>query len=171
MTIKISVVKGNVVSQSDCDGVINSANEYLIAGGGVCGAIYKAAGPELEPFTKKLAPLRLGRAVASPGFNLHTRWIIHTRGPKFHEDPDPPQNLAKALESAVLLADQLEVQRLAIPAISTGVYGYPVSEAAAILIGVVARLSYQVRTIREFRFVLFGGDAYQTFRDVANQVR
>ncbi len=101
----MSLVQGKILEQTDCDGIVNSANEYLIAGGGVFGAIYREAGPRLEPFTKQLAPLGLGRAVASPGFNLRTRWIIHTRGPKFHEDSDPTTNLAKALKSAVKLAD------------------------------------------------------------------
>jgi len=167
MASKVSIVQGNIITQSDCDGIVNAANEYLIAGGGVCGAIYKAAGPELEPFTKKLAPLRLGCAVASPGFNLSARWIIHTRGPKFHEDPDPPQNLAKALESAVLLADQLGVQRLAVPAISTGIYGYPVSEAASILLRVGFSLGDQVNTLSEIRFVLFDDSTYRCFRTAA----
>ena len=167
MLSELSVVQGNIVAQRDCDGVVNSANQYLIAGGGVCGAIYRAAGPELEPFTKRLAPLGLGCAVASPGFTLGARWIIHTRGPKFHEDPDPPQNLAKALESAVLLADQLGVQRLAIPAISTGVYGYPIREAASILVDVGLALIDRASTLSEIRFVLLDRDFYQIFRDLA----
>ena len=163
MASKVSIVQGNIITQSDCDGIVNAANEYLIAGGGVCGAIYKAAGPELEPFTKKLAPLRLGCAVASPGFNLSARWIIHTRGPKFHTDPDPARNLAAALESAVRLANQLEVQCLAVPAISTGIYGYPVREAASILIRVAHSLREELTELTEVRFVLFDSNAYSIF--------
>ncbi len=64
----ITVALGDILEQGDCDGVVNSANSYLIAGGGVCGAVYKAAGPDLERYTKRLAPLAVGQAVASPGF-------------------------------------------------------------------------------------------------------
>ncbi len=161
----MSLAQGNILEQTDCDGIVNSANEYLIAGGGVCGAIYRAAGPRLEPFTKQLAPLGLGCAVASPGFNLSARWIFHTRGPKYHEDPEPPINLAKALKSAVELADQLGVQRLAVPAISTGVYGYPVSEAASILLCAGLGLIDRTSTLSEIRFVLIDDRTYRKFKE------
>ena len=161
--LKVTAVNGNILAQTDCDGIVNSANEYLVAGSGVCGAIYKAAGAELEPFTKRLAPLGLGCAVASPAFNIYARWIIHTRGPKFHTDPDPPRNLAAALESATRLANQLGVQRLAVPAISTGIYGYPVREAASILIRVSHSLREELTELTEVRFVLFDSNAYSIF--------
>ena len=152
---QITVVHGNIVRQLDCDAVVNSANEYLIAGGGVCGAIYRAAGHALEPHTKRMAPLELGEAVISPGFQLAARWIIHTRGPKYHEDPDPPRHLAQALESAIRLADQNEVTRLAVPAISMGIYSYPAEEAAPILIRAAIDLCPTVTHLTEIRFVLF----------------
>jgi O-acetyl-ADP-ribose deacetylase (regulator of RNase III) len=109
---EVTAVEGDLLLQLDCDAIVNSANEYLIAGGGVCGAIYRAAGPELEPYTRRLAPLALGEAVISPGFKLSARWIAHTRGPKYYEDPDPPRHLAQALTSAIRLADQNRVTRL-----------------------------------------------------------
>ena len=141
--------------QFDCDAIVNSANEYLIAGGGVCGAIYRAAGRELEPYTKRLAPLGLGESVISPGFELTARWIIHTRGPKYHTDPHPPRHLAQALKSAIRLADQNRVTRVAVPAISMGIYGYPVEEAVPILVEKALVLSSAVNHLKEIRFVLF----------------
>jgi len=142
------------VRQLDCDALVNSANEYLIAGGGVCGAIYRAAGPELEPYTRRLAPLELGEAVISPGFQLAARWIIHARGPKYHEDPDPPRHLAQALESAIRLADQNRVERLAVPALSMGIYGYPPEEAVPVLTEKALYLARVVTHLKEIRFVL-----------------
>ncbi len=151
---QVTVVHGDIVRQLDCDAVVNSANEYLIAGGGVCGAIYRAAGPALEPHTKRMAPLELGEAVISPGFELTARWIIHTRGPKYHEDPDPPRHLVQSLESAIRLADQNRVTRVAVPAISMGIYGYPVEEAVPILVEKALVLSSVVNHLKEIRFVL-----------------
>ena len=151
---QITVVQGDIVRQFDCEAIVNSANEYLIAGGGVCGAIYRAAGRELEPYTKRLAPLGLGESVISPGFELTARWIIHTRGPKYHTDPDPPRHLAQALESAIRLADQNRVTRVAVPAISMGIYGYPVEEAVPMIVEKALVLSSAVNHLKEIRFVL-----------------
>ncbi len=152
-TAQITAVLGDLLKQTDCDGLVNSANAYLIAGGGVCGAIYKAAGPELERYTRPLAPLGLGEAIASPGFNIPAT-LFHTRGPKYHEDPDPPANLAKALESAVRLADAQKIRRLAVPAISTGIYGYPIDEAVPILVDRAFYLVPKLIHLIEIRFAV-----------------
>ncbi|MFN9941300.1 MAG: macro domain-containing protein, partial [bacterium] len=98
----ITVVTGNIVGQPDCDGVVNAANASLMAGSGVCGAIHAAAGPRLEPFARRFAPLRVGDALATPGFDLPgCRLIIHTVGPKYFDDRDPPIPLARAMQSAI----------------------------------------------------------------------
>jgi O-acetyl-ADP-ribose deacetylase (regulator of RNase III) len=161
--MRITAIRGNILRQPDCDGIVNSANEHLIAGGGVCGAIYKAAGPELEPYTRKLAPLALGEAIVSPGFKLDAKWIVHARGPRYYEDEDPPRNLRSALASAIRLADVTGVRKLAVPAISTGIYGYPVADAATILIGAARQLSRAVGVLVEVRFVLIDDAAHQAF--------
>lgn len=163
-TAQFTVVLGDILKQTDCDGLVNSANAYLIAGGGVCGAIYKAAGPELERYTRPLAPLGLGEAIASPGFEIPTK-LFHTRGPKYHEDPDPPANLARALESAVRLADTHEIRRLAVPAISTGIYGYPIDEAVPILVKTAFYIAEQLTHLREIRFVVLDSSLYQMFSE------
>ena len=151
--IKISVVKGNIVSQPDCDAIVNAANKNLRAGSGVCGAIYDAAGPLLEPFSVKLAPLAVGEAVATPAFGLACRYIIHTLGPRYLFDEDPPGNLAKALRSTILLADENSVKRLAMPAISTGVYAYPAEEAVPIIVETAKALLDRLNNLEEIRFV------------------
>ncbi len=150
----ISVVKGNIVSQPDCDAVVNAANKNLRAGSGVCGAIYDAAGPLLEPFSIKLAPLAVGEAVATPAFGLACRYIIHTLGPRYLFDEDPPGNLAKSVRSAILLADENGVKKLAMPAISTGVYGYPAEEAVPIIVKAANETLDKLKSIEETRFVV-----------------
>ena len=152
----ITVIKGNIVSQPDCDAVVNAANKNLRAGSGVCDAIYGAAGPLLEPFSVKLAPLAVGEAVATPAFGLGCRYIIHTLGPRYRFDEDPPGNLARAVRSAILLADENGVKRLAIPAISTGVYAYPAEEAVPIIVGAARSLVNQLHSLEEIRFVASG---------------
>jgi O-acetyl-ADP-ribose deacetylase (regulator of RNase III) len=161
-TAQVTVVLGDILKQTDCDGLVNSANAYLIAGGGVCGAIYKAAGPELERYTRPLAPLGLGEAIASPGFNIPAT-LFHTRGPKYHEDPNPPANLARALESAVRLADAKKIRRLAVPAISTGIYGYPIDEAVPILVKTAFQLTPNLSHLQEIRFTVVDAMLYQKF--------
>ena len=160
----ITALKGNIVAQMDCDGIVNSANAHLIAGSGVCGAIYKAAGPQLEPYTAPLAPLHLGEALASPAFELGCRYIIHTRGPKYFEDPDPPANLAKCIRNAIALADQTGLVRLAVPAISTGVYGYPVAEAVPIMVKAAYETAGTVTCLEEIRFVVVSDDLLELFQ-------
>ena len=123
--MRLTAVLGNIVKQPDCDAIVNSANQNMRAGSGVCGAIYKAAGPALEPYSSKLAPLGLGEAVLTPGFNLPNRYVIHTRGPKYFFDDAPPDNLSKAMRNTLLLAEEHHLPRVAVPAISMGVFAYP----------------------------------------------
>ena len=159
---EVTVVLGDILRQADCDGLVNSANAYLIAGGGVCGAIYKAAGPELERYTRPLAPLGLGETIASPGFEIPAK-LFHTRGPKYHEDPDPLANLVSALESAVRLADAHQIRRLAVPAISMGIHGYPIDEATPILVKTAFQLAPNLSHLREIRFTVVDVMLYQIF--------
>ena len=154
MSVLFSVAHGDIAQQPDCDAVVNAANKNLRAGSGVCGAIYAAAGPLLEPFSMKLAPLAVGEAVATPAFNMHYRYIIHTLGPKYLFDEDPPGNLAMAVRSAILLADENGVKRLAMPAISTGVYAYPAEEAVPIIVQAAKELAGRLTSLEEIRFVV-----------------
>ena len=164
-TVQITVVLGDILKQADCDGLVNSANAYLIAGGGVCGAIYKAAGPELERYTRPLAPLGLGEAIASPGFRIAAT-LFHTRAPKYHEDPDPPANLARALASAVRRADDHQIRRLAVPALSMGIYRYPIDEAVPILVKTAFELAPTLSHLQEIRFTVVDATLYKHFCEV-----
>lgn len=167
----ISVVLGNIVRQSDCDAVVNAANKNLRAGSGVCGAIYDAAGPLLEPFSVKLAPLAVGEAVATPAFGLGCRFIIHALGPKYRLDEDPSGNLSRAVRSAILLADENGAKRLAMPAISTGVYGYPPEKAVPIIVKAAGETLGKLTNIEEIRFVVSSNLMLAIFRNALKAVR
>jgi len=134
MPTKVTVSLGSIIEQPDCDAIVNSANSNLRAGSGVCGVIYRAAGPELEPYTMQLAPLGLGKAIVSPGFDLAPQSIIHVKGPHFMLDPNPEEYLAKAMQAVIDLAEESGFQRIAVPAISTGVFKFPIDQAASILV-------------------------------------
>jgi O-acetyl-ADP-ribose deacetylase (regulator of RNase III) len=120
--MKIEVKIANIVHQDDVDAIVNSANANLRLGSGVAGAIHKAAGPELENFCKKFAPLSLGSAVITPGFNLPNKWVIHTVAASFIHNEDAAQILEAAIDSVFDLASQAGIKSIAMPAIGTGVF-------------------------------------------------
>jgi O-acetyl-ADP-ribose deacetylase (regulator of RNase III) len=154
MTVHVRICVGNILHQTDCDALVNSANERLRAGSGVCGAIHGAAGSELEACSSKLAPLALSAAVITPGFLLPNPWVIHVRGPKYLFDDDPPAALALAMRNVIKLADSKGLKRIAVPAISTGVYGYPMVDAARVLIATAKSCAADCDNLEEVRFVV-----------------
>jgi O-acetyl-ADP-ribose deacetylase len=164
---KIVLVLGDIVTQT-VDAVVNAANTELMPGGGVDGAITRAAGEAaLEERVAVAAsrgtpPLPTGEAVATSGGELPARWIIHTAGPIYRGTGDEAKLLASCHRSCLALADELGVSTLAFPAISTGIYGYPVQEAARIAVRTVSETP---TSVNEVRFVLFDGDALAAFRD------
>lgn len=160
----VTAIRGNIIHQADCEAIVNSANPNLRAGSGVCGAIYRAAGPALEPCSMQLAPLPLAKAVATPGFNLPNRLIIHCRGPRYLFDPDPAANLALCVVNTLLLAEQEKVRRLALPAISMGVYAYPAEEAVPILVETARRLAPSLEQLVEIRFVVMSDPLLSLFQ-------
>lgn len=162
-TTRVTTVVGDIVRQPDCDAIVNAANPQLVAGGGVCGAIHGAAGPELEACAVKLGPIAVGDAVITPGFNLPNRWVIHAVGPRYFADADASSLLARTVTRVLELADQHRVKHLALPAISTGIYGYPIEEAGPILAGTARQLAPQLRHVEEIRFVLIAPDALRWF--------
>lgn len=163
MPAQVTIRVGNILHQTDCDALVNSANERLRAGSGVCGAIHGAAGPELEACSSKLAPLALSVAVITPGFRLPNPWVIHVRGPKYLFDDDPPTALALAMRNVIELADLKGMKRIAVPAISTGVYGYPMAEAGRVLVAMAESCAEGCVSLEEVRFVVVTQKAIQAF--------
>lgn len=164
MATRITAILGDIVRQDDCQAIVNSANSSLRAGSGVCGAIYRAAGPELEPCSSHLAPLPLAQAVATPGFKLPNRLIIHCRGPHFLLDPDPAAHLALCVENTLKLADREGVRKVAVPAISMGIFAFPAEQAVPILVAKARALATGFTHLEEVRFVVLTRDLLALFQ-------
>jgi O-acetyl-ADP-ribose deacetylase (regulator of RNase III) len=130
--MKIEVVVGNIVMQPDVDALVNSANANLRLGSGVAGAIHTAAGPELEKFCQPFAPLELGAALITPGFNLPNPWVIHVRSSHYILNTEPERYMAFAMFSMLNTARDNGIKSLAMPAIGTGVFKFPPMLAARI---------------------------------------
>ncbi|NLA27436.1 MAG: macro domain-containing protein [Firmicutes bacterium] len=153
--VTIECIQGNIVEQSDLDVIVNAANAQLRMGGGVAGAIHRAAGPGLEAECRPLAPIRPGEAVISGGHNLPNRHVIHCLGPVYGRDRPEAELLANCYRNALQLADKNGLHSVGFPAISTGIFGYPVEEAAVIACRTVAETAPALKHVRTVRFVLF----------------
>lgn len=166
--MRITVVRGDITAQT-VDAIVNAANSSLFGGGGVDGAIHRAGGPEILAAClelRRLAPyldgLPTGAAVATTAGKLPARWVIHTVGPVYRASPDPAAQLASCFTEALQVADDLGARTVAFPAISTGVYGYPLGEAAPVSVAAVLAAGTYVD---EVRFVLFGDEAFAAYAD------
>lgn len=130
----IEVIRADITSLT-VDAIVNAANNSLLGGGGVDGAIHRAAGSQLLEYCRGLHGCATGEAKLSPGFNLPARWVIHTVGPVWHGgDQDEADLLADCYRNSLQLALKHDIQAIAFPAISTGVYGFPKPAAACIAI-------------------------------------
>ena len=126
------------ITTLDVDAIVNAANTSLAPGGGVCGAIHRAAGPKLAAACAAAAPCPTGEARITPGFGLRARYVIHAVGPVWHGgDRGEPELLASAYRASLHLARQAGVKSIAFPAISTGIYGYPLEAATAVAVSTV----------------------------------
>lgn len=143
---------GNLIDQIDCDAIVNSANSSMLAGSGVCGSIHRAAGRELELNTKHLAPLIVPNAVITSAFNLPNKYIIHVSTPKFYIDLNPYELLAQSLHNVFRLAEENEVKTIALPAIGTGIHGFPIEAAMDIYVEVASAFNKSI-ILKEIRFV------------------
>ena len=162
---RIVLVEGDVTEQR-VDAIVNAANATLLGGGGVDGAIHRRGGASILEACRRIRStewpdgLPTGRAVATTGGDLPARWVIHTVGPVYAREEDPVTLLASCHTESLHIADELEAARVAFPAISTGVYGYPVDEAARVAVEAVRTAD---TSVREVRFVLFDATAHAAF--------
>lgn len=162
----IELVEGDIVKEST-DAIVNAANSSLMGGGGVDGAIHRAAGPDLLAETRTLGGCETGNAKISGGYRLPAKHVIHAVGPIYRRnDPTVADLLASAYRRSLELAHEHGLESIAFPAISTGIYGYPMADAARIALTTVIEFVRQETSLRRVRFVLFTPDALHTFGQV-----
>lgn len=166
--MRVNFVQGDITEQ-DVDALVNAANSSLLGGGGVDGAIHRRGGPEILRECRRLREttypdgLPVGAAVATTAGRLPARWVIHTVGPVYAKSEDRSGQLASCYREALRVADELGARTVAFPAISTGIYKYPLDEAAQIAVETVRAAETGVT---EARFVLFDRRAYDAFTSV-----
>ncbi|SET65051.1 O-acetyl-ADP-ribose deacetylase [Nonomuraea wenchangensis] len=163
--MNITLVKGDITAQP-VDAVVNAANSSLMGGGGVDGAIHRRGGPDILRACRELRAghygggLPTGQAVATTAGLLPARWVIHTVGPVHSAAEDRSHLLASCYRESLRVADELEAATVAFPAISTGIYGWPMDDAARIAVAAVRAAE---TSVTEVRFVLFDSAAYEVF--------
>jgi O-acetyl-ADP-ribose deacetylase len=153
--VLVECVRGDITDQPEIDAIVCAANAQLAPGGGVAGAIHAKAGPGLYEECEPLAPIATGQAVITSGHRLPNRWCIHTLGPVYDRSERPADELAACYRSTLALAEEYGLVSVATPAISTGIFGYPVVDAARIAIATVSAEAPSLRTVRLVRFVLW----------------
>lgn len=170
--IDVEVVQGDITNQPDMDAIVNAANAELRMGGGVAGAIHRAAGSELEEETQPLAPINPGEAVMTSAPNLPNQQIIHCLGPVYGVDESASTLLASCYQRALELAEGAGLESIAFPAISTGAFGFPMEQAAEVASRTVLARSANLQSVRRMRWVLFNEDDRmrheQVFESVLN---
>lgn len=162
--VRIELAVGDIAAQHDCDAVVNAANAELRTGGGVAGALHRAAGPGLEQEARPLAPISPGQAVVTSGHRLPNAFVIHTLGPVYGRDEPSHEILARCYLESLRRAEENDVRAIAFPAISTGAFGFPIEDAARIAIPTVLAAAPDLASVRLIRFVLFDDRALDAHR-------
>lgn len=166
--VTVALVRGDITRQS-VDVIVNAANSSLLGGGGVDGAVHRRGGPEILAACRELRASRYGkglptgRAVATTAGRLDARWVVHTVGPVWSGEEDRSELLASCYRESLRVAAELGARTVAFPAISTGIYGWPMDDGARIAVRTV--LAEAVAPVVEVRFVLFDADAYAVFEE------
>ena len=166
MSGRMVVVQGDITRQA-VDAIVNAANERLLGGGGVDGAIHRAAGPELKEECRQIGGCPTGEARITKGYELPARYVIHTVGPVWHGgSKGEPELLASCYRNSLKLAVANGVKTIAFPGISTGVYGYPLEAATRLAMATVRDCLANMPSIEEVRFVTFGDQAATVAKQV-----
>ena len=164
------------ITEETTDAIVNAANSALLGGGGVDGAIHRAGGPailaECKQIVGKIRSLPAGEAVITTGGRLRTKYVIHTVGPIYHGgERQEAEQLASCHRESIRLADERALESLSFPAISTGAFGYPISEAAPIAISSTVEALASANHVKKVRFVLFDGATLSAYTQAAENLR
>jgi O-acetyl-ADP-ribose deacetylase len=170
MDKRIAIIEGDITKQQ-VDAIVNAANTSLLGGGGVDGAIHRAAGPELLEETRKIGGCPTGEVRVSKGYRLPAKWVIHTVGPIWRGgERDEERLLAGCYRKSLQAAIELGVRSIAFPSISTGAYGFPLERATEIALEETKKFLQTDQTLARVVFVCFGRLALDTYRKVAEKV-
>lgn len=168
---RISIIEGDITKLA-VDAIVNAANNSLLGGGGVDGAIHRAAGPKLLDECITLNGCETGDAKITGGYNLPARHVIHTVGPIWRGGNNgESEKLASCYRKSMEVAVANGVQTIAFPAISTGVYGYPLEEAAQIAVSQVVECLNEMPSIKNVTFVLFGAKNYDIYKAILSNLK
>ncbi len=168
--ITFELKRGDIASQDDIQAVVNAANAQLKIGGGVAGAIHRAAGKGLAEEAAPMAPIKPGEAVITGGHELPNEYVIHCLGPVYGRDKPEDELLANCYENALQRAEENDIDSVAFPAISTGAFGYPIKDAARVAFKTIGEAARDLEKVKLIRFVLFGEDAMKIHQDVMKEV-
>lgn len=168
--IEIELKQGDIAWQEDAEAVVNAANAQLEPGGGVAGAIHRAAGPELAHEARSMAPIRPGEAVITKGYNLPNDYVIHALGPVFGRDKPEDKLLGNCYSNALELAENKGVKSIAFPAISTGIFGYPMEEAAKVAFLTIIEKAPALQHVKKVIFVLHGKQDLEVHEKIFEQI-
>jgi O-acetyl-ADP-ribose deacetylase (regulator of RNase III) len=170
MAERMVVVQGDITKQK-VDAIVNAANQQLVRGGGVDGAIHRAAGPELQEECDQIGGCPTGEARITKGYNLPARHVIHAVGPRWHGGGKGEADLlASCYRNALRLAAANGAETVAFPGISTGIYGYPLEDATRIAITTVAEVLEREPSVEQVRFVTFGDEATKVAERILSEV-
>lgn len=168
--VTLECVQGDIANQSDMDAVVNAANAQLLPGGGVAGALHRAAGPGLEEECRPLAPIQPGEAVITGAHNLPNSHVIHCLGPVYGRDKPEEKLLASCYTNALRLADDNGLSSIAFPAISSGAFGYPLQAAARNALRTTQDSIPDLTSVKRVRFVLFSQGDVQVYEKLLQEM-
>jgi O-acetyl-ADP-ribose deacetylase (regulator of RNase III) len=167
--VTLTLMQGDIVAV-EADAIVNAANSALAGGGGVDGAIHRAGGPEIMAECRKYKRCPTGSAVATTAGRLKAKYVFHAVGPVYEGRPEDARLLSSAYQSCLKLAEQHQISSIAFPSLSTGVYGYPLDEAAPIALRTVIEHLKGPTSLKSVTFVLYGNVAYAAFEEALKQI-
>ena len=170
MLQRISVIEGDITKQA-VEAIVNAANNALLPGGGVCGAIHRAAGPDLAEECLMWGGCATGDAKITKGYNLPARWVIHTVGPVWYDGKSgEDESLARCYRSCLALAERHGIKTIAFPSISTGIYGFPIERAARIAVAEIKSFLERNDSLEEVILVCFGEQALRCHTTAVQEI-
>lgn len=168
--LKIECIKGDIASQNDISAVVNAANAELRTGGGVAGALHRAAGSKLEEECRPLAPIKPGEAVLTGAHKLPNAYVIHCLGPVYGRDKPEDKLLADCYRNALNIALKKQIDSIAFPSISTGAFGYPIEDAAEVAMKRISEMLPELTPVKKIRFVLYSNDDLKIYEKMMSHL-